>query len=160
MKYRTMLFAVISTLLIGCQENTPVNPDIHNHETTVLNKTLQDPSGEVVLKGTLPWINPEGEKTEYAIDGKAMYHLSDVAALRDNMVELTFKVDAQLRPLTVDADPIVIYTKSVDEVILNAKGIASVTKEYPLDQSISLCLSFTVSKGGVSLDQMWIDRSF
>ncbi len=162
MKNLLLTFVTFSVLLlIGCQENSIVDPIQDNQ----LQKT-NDPSvtsGTIVLGDLL--VLPGGFQTYYTIEGQIDYThelflLDPIPPAPQYYIEVNLSIRAKLSD---GIDKLYISTSSTDKIYVSEEGIVILEKVYPVlggNSGLLFICRFLVTTDGLGLNEMFLKDSY
>ena len=166
-----ILAALFGLLLLGCQENSIVDPIQENQ----LQKT-DDPSvttGTIVLEGVLQDPHPV-MNSYYIINGEIQYEhtleiLDQIPPNPQYLIDLDLSVSANFTYLCTVCEPQfdevsagTILIETNDNFYISEEGIYILEKTFPIqgrgDGMVLVC-SFMVTTDGIGLNEMWLELS-
>jgi hypothetical protein len=156
-----VVFSVL--LLIGCQENSmvdPLSPDSINKGS---NPTSNITSGTIRLGGLL--VLPGGFQSYYTIDGQIDYTheivlLDPIPPAPQYNIAVGLSIRAEISD---GSNSFTVSSNSNDNVYVSEEGIMILEKTYPLLNSANglvLICRFLVTTDGLGLNQMTLEEGW
>jgi hypothetical protein len=163
---KNLLFTVFSfsvLLLIGCQENSmvdPLSPDSINKSG---NPTSNITSGTIKLGGLL--VLPGGFQSYYTIDGQIDYtHEKVLVDPIPPAPQYYIAVGLSIRAEISDGSNILtVSSNSNDNVYVSEEGIMILEKVYPVlnsENGLVLICKFLVTTDGLGLNEMMLEEGY
>ena len=150
-------------LLIGCQENSmvdPLSPDTINKDS---NPASNITSGTIRLGGLL--VLPGGFQTYYTIDGQIDFThekvlLDPIPPAPQYYIAVGLSVRAQISD---GSNSFTVSSNSNDNVYVSEEGIMILEKAYPVlnsENGLVLICKFLVTTDGLGLNQMMLEEGW
>ena len=162
------LVAFSVLLLIGCQENSMVDPLSSDSINKDSSPTSNITSGTIKLGGLL--VLPGGFQTYYTIDGQIDYthekvFLDPIPPAQQYYIAVGLSVRAQISD---GSNSFTVSSNSNDNVYVSEEGILILEKAYPVLNSANglvLICKYLVTTDGLGLNQMtledgWVGPTF
>ena len=160
-----VLAIAASTFVIGCQENSIVDP-VNNHDALSNAAIAQTPvtrtTGTLLLQGIARPENSATIQVEYLVDGQIDYSIAELPSLRSPMIEVRLSTGAVLSPITVKESPVKLTGNSAEVVSIGKGGVTQMEKRYRVlegKKEITFSVHLFVSNKGLSLDKMYVEVS-
>jgi hypothetical protein len=162
MKNLLLTFVTFSVLLlIGCQENSIVDP--------IQDNQLQKTNNPTITSGTIPLgdllVLPGGFQTYYTIEGQIDYThelflLDPIPPAPQYYIEVNLSIRAKLSD---GVNKLYISTSSIDKIYVSEEGIVILEKVYPVlggNTGLLFICRFLVTTDGLGLNEMFLKDSF
>lgn len=154
------LSIIVSLLLIGCQQNSPIEPNDNATSPATLNKNVA-PASDRTLEFKDIISLPKDPNKVYEIRGTVRYSVKVLASLRSRLAEVNLSIEAVLTPANEKYPTAKFTQKSIDIVNLDDKGGPDLEKRYVVEESNTkfiVKMAFDVTSTTISIVQIAVDN--
>jgi hypothetical protein len=150
---------VLSVILVGCQENSALDPISSSNNASLLKPTPN--TGVLDLKGEVV-VGSVGIPVTYHVSGLALYEYTiDVTSGKDPVIEFSIETAGSVRHQAHAQADGTFGGESIEILPpANSQGIAYVQKDYfipELSSKIHFIIAFNMDNAAVSIQSMWMD---